>query len=812
MSNFDEGQDGLKFNPFTHCWSLGVEEQFYFLFPLLVLVAFGPRVVRTMGGRDGSTRTIRPGTENDDEDTETLDRGSYCLCGPRGYCRPTVLLTCTLLVSATTCIIMTASASTLAYYLLPSRCWQLMAGALLLVIQDANPYIMQLGAKATVFLEIAAIGLTALAITITPSEYGFPMPWSLLAIIGAVCAIASGAMPRRHLIGSIHTPLLARALSHPNVVYVGKLSYPLYLWHWPTIVLFRWTIGVSSLGNRVFAVNVALIGAIFIYHCIEGPVRCWRPKKRSHVLVAFLPLIGLVILWLGLLRGPLMGKLYFDPTSRPATMPPRASSQQGGLTTAPSPLPLLRASPPPPILPPPVWPGSPSSPPPKPPLQTPTYPPDPPQPPMVPPSPVSPPPPAAPLCMAPTNDRGSIYSDLHQRPSTTTEVAELSTYSTFSRRACECQNVSGMVHSPVGASVSSDVSLPPCFVERAVTDEPLMHMSNIESALAAAPCFLDLGGFVASSCDDPDDCHWGERQIDLLVQRCLTPARTGPRPQRTLFLVGDSHAASLAPGLMAAVDGAVDMVWAAAGSGCGVIPDTIINSLFSPTSPDRNRRFSHDICVAWNLAVFRAFEQQVRPCDIVVYHQERKKLRIGYQPPFLVRLQTLVTGLGASFVIIGDTVKLPQRGTYCIPSAYRPDAAAACSQPLDRVNHPTQADLNDGHVTLITEEEQYTTLAQSDGTYFFSIYNLMCDTTQQKCGAFVPGTSTLAYFDRQHLPVPVRYTCGRTCAPSSDPTVCWEHSDEEQTRFVQKIAIRGDQRLGQILSREKIGGGDAAWC
>ena len=354
-----------------------------------------------------------------------------------------------------------------------------------------------------------------------------------------------------------------------------------------------------------------------------------------------------------------------------------------------------------------------------------------------------------PLCSAPANDHGSIYTPLHPAGSTPVETAALQQISSFTHRGCACRNVAPAQHSPPGGMDSTDSSLPPCFIPRVPNDEPLLHATSIENALAGAACFLNLGSFVDSSCDDDNDCSWGEGQVANLVGRCLQVDRRASMPQRAVYLIGDSHAASIAPGIMAALDGAVDMVWAAAGWGCGILDDRAIASTFS-TDEERRERFMHDICRAWNQAVVQNLEQTLRPCDVVVVHQERGKMN-AFMVDKYTSLQAQVTRLGATMVFIGDSPKLPERAAYCVPSAFSSNAAARCEQAIDAVNHPTVGQQHNGWVTRTYEEQALSSLAQADGTLFMSIYELMCDSTSQTCGAFIPGTQTLAYFDKQHL-------------------------------------------------------------
>ena len=208
-----------EFNSFTHTWSLGVEEQYYLLFPFLFILWL------------------------------------------RGYRRLSgALLAVLLFVSFGLSIPASSSQPDRAFYLIYYRFWELAAGALLFQwVGDRIPPLP--GRTAT---PIAAAVLVFSIFATTPGST--PFPGAILPILGTLGFILSfRALPP--------SSPLARGLTHPAILYIGRISYSLYLWHWPIIVLFRWTVGLDSVPTILLALACSAGAAAASYAFVEGPLR-----------------------------------------------------------------------------------------------------------------------------------------------------------------------------------------------------------------------------------------------------------------------------------------------------------------------------------------------------------------------------------------------------------------------------------------------------------------------------------------------------------------------------------------------------------
>ncbi len=244
--------------PLLHFWSLSVEEQFYLVFPLLVYIAFKKNVSR------------------------------------RNLCYLLIALT---VASFAACVALTTINSTWAFYLLPTRAWEILAGGILATYQHP----CRVGNQKLDSI-LSNLGLLTLLISFFVIHEGMTFPGYIAAVpvLGTILIIGCSNYDRPLDLQSRSE----RFLSHPLLIMVGKLSYSLYLWHWPIFCFIDYSLySYSFVSRAILKVTLTIALSLGSYYWIEKPIRLYlnQPKKQSFsfkmlsfVTIAFVA-IGLFI-------------------------------------------------------------------------------------------------------------------------------------------------------------------------------------------------------------------------------------------------------------------------------------------------------------------------------------------------------------------------------------------------------------------------------------------------------------------------------------------------------------------------------------
>jgi peptidoglycan/LPS O-acetylase OafA/YrhL len=240
-------------SPFQHFWSLGVEEQFYLLWPLLLVAA------------SLAWRRSRPS---------------------RGFA--TLGLTMIVAISLFLSVQLTRSNQPVAFFLLPSRAWELAVGGLVAL---GSPALRRLPTEAGAFASWAGVAAILLACFSFGAHTAFPGYAAALPVGGAALVIAGGLVTDGR--GA------TRVLGHSGMRAVGRISYSWYLWHYPVLVLVPIEIGhhLSVAAMSGLALGSGLL-AVLTFRFVEEPGRRarWMTASPTHSLSAGLALSAAGIL------------------------------------------------------------------------------------------------------------------------------------------------------------------------------------------------------------------------------------------------------------------------------------------------------------------------------------------------------------------------------------------------------------------------------------------------------------------------------------------------------------------------------------
>jgi peptidoglycan/LPS O-acetylase OafA/YrhL len=233
-------------NPLLHVWSLSVEEQFYLGFSVLLLLAW------TVGRHGRAPIGATAGAVG------ALTAASFAVAVACSYAKGPVWFL--------------SDPTSLAFYSSPTRAWEFGVGALVALWAHRRTDHRKAGERVAILTTVASIVLLAAPNLLVDDKTPWPGVMAVLPVAGTAGLIVAGTLAPNPA---------SRLLSTRPAVWVGDLSYSLYLWHWPLITFasLRWP-GTTI---PLVAAVASIVPAWLSYRYVEAPLRAARQRSRVSV-------------------------------------------------------------------------------------------------------------------------------------------------------------------------------------------------------------------------------------------------------------------------------------------------------------------------------------------------------------------------------------------------------------------------------------------------------------------------------------------------------------------------------------------------
>ncbi len=248
-----------ELNIFANTWSLGVEEQFYLFFPFIFWFSINLKKKNSINFRNLKLALL--------------------------------ILTISSIISFIYLYEINQSA---AYFLLPMRLWEISFGCLLFLgVHTRSDIVKRIERLSSPIILFLMVGILLL-----PNNSG-PSSHILMVFLTSmfICCI-----PKR--------TRLYKLFTNKKIIYIGLISYPLYLWHWSILTISRWTIGIHWWSIPFQVLSIVLL-SVLSYELIEKPLRksSWLGSSIRNILIGTLSLF-FSALFLFVLGKPLRGFIY----------------------------------------------------------------------------------------------------------------------------------------------------------------------------------------------------------------------------------------------------------------------------------------------------------------------------------------------------------------------------------------------------------------------------------------------------------------------------------------------------------------------